>query len=137
MTAISLSLTLLVILLALFVLTRIKAGNHGALLTWMTYFVLVIAAGMMAVQVSRVCGRMWHRQVCPGDTCTAPYHIRKQDGRFMHHGMHGRYDCCMEGPGMRGGLKLKSGDDENVIRESTVDTVDGKIMIKETEIIKK
>jgi hypothetical protein len=52
-----------------------------------------------------------------------------------HCNMKGMDDCCMDGKMMK--KRMKMDGDSEVIRESSVDTVDGKIIMKETEIIER
>jgi hypothetical protein len=137
MTLLNISITLLVILGALALLTRLRNGSPGAIVTWMTYLVIVIAGGILILQVYRGCARMWHRNQCDNSECTSWYHHKGRQVRWMEHHM------MDPASGMEKKIIIKksAGDSTqevgDVIRETTTDTIDGKIIVKETEIIRK
>lgn len=153
MHIISIAVTLLVMLSALYFLAKVKTDNLGPLFKWTAYLVLLVATGLMVVQLARGCSKVWHRKMCSDTECGADMHQNKMMGKSMGHGgrnsacccaemdctdhcnMKGMDDCCMGGMMGKKGMKMNCGP--GVIRESSVDTVDGKIIMKETEIIER
>ncbi len=153
MPIISIAVILLVILCTLYFLAKVKAENLGPLFKWTAYLVLLVAAGLLVFQLARGCSKVWHRKMCSDTECGSGMHQQKMMGKSMGHGgknnscccaemdctdhcnMQGMDDCCMDGKMMK--KRMKMDDEPGVIRESSVDTVDGKIIMKETEIIER
>ncbi|HMT30250.1 MAG TPA: hypothetical protein PKD91_13330 [Bacteroidia bacterium] len=166
MLYISICLTLLVILLALFLLAKIKSEMLGSFYKWITWLVLIVAGTILVCQLARGVGRMMHRGKCDGKECASHgghmkmkghagasmkmkgcemggkgancpmmeqcgKNLSKEECAAMCEKM-GIKDCCT------GGMvdcPMHSG--EMIHHESTTDTIDGKIIKKEIEIIEK
>jgi hypothetical protein len=150
MSVLSICATLLVMLSALYFLNKVRNENPGIVIKWTAYLVLLVATGLMVFQLSRSCSKVWHRKMCSGTECGAPKMHKGGKGMNCDMKMHGcgpgnmhcsekcemsgKMDCCKSGMG-HGGMKMEC--DHGAIHESTIDTVDGKVMIKETVIINK
>lgn len=165
MLYISICLTLLVILLALFMLAKIKTEMLGSFYRWITWLVLIAAGTILVFQVARGVRRMMKSGKCDNKECSASrggYHQMKGHGmgKGGHMNMKGHGAACpmmekcsngmskeecaemcksmgIENCCTGGMVNCPMHDDETVRQESTTDTIDGKIIKKEIEIIEK
>ena len=137
MSIVSITLTLLVILSALYFLAKVKADNLGPLFKWTAYLVLIVAGGLLMFQIVRGSSRMWNRKMHGGKEqsgsmhhCHANGHGSKMDACCV------KMECC-HGKGKMQRKRMRMNNEPGVIRNNSVDTIDGKIIVKETEIIEK
>ncbi len=163
MLYISICLTLIVILLALFMLAKIKSESLGPFYRWIALLVLLAAGIILAFQVARGVKRKMRSGKCADTECTSDHKGNHQMKRNSKSKMMMRHDknanCPMMekcGKGMSkeecavlcknmGIENCCSGDmvdcpmhdGETAHHVSTTDTIDGKIIKKEIEIIEK
>ena len=163
MLYISICLTLLVILLALFMLAKIKTEMLSSFYRWITWLVLIAAGIILVFQVARGVRRMMKSGKCDYKECSASpgcYHHLKGHGMNKRGNMKGHgADCpmmekCSNGMSKEecaamcksmgiencctgGMVDCPMHDDATVRKESITDTIDGKIIKKEIEIIEK
>jgi len=145
MLVLSVSVNLLVILCALYFLHKIKDQQPGPLVKWSAYLVLWVAMVLLLFQLARGGSKLWHRKMCSNTECESNAHQHSKKSHFRKHKeIHGFYEEEMNGEGMEDCCNRKImkerkriKDDDSVFRESSVDTVDGKIIRKETEIIER
>jgi hypothetical protein len=149
-------LTLLVILATLFYLAKVKNDNLGSFFKWSGYLVLIAAAGLLMCLMFKGVRKMTHRNGGANMECS---HMQKgmQGGKGMKGGCSGMQDCsgmnkmncshgggmdagnccaCCGGMGMMGRGKMGAGC-THMKSESTTDTIEGKIIKKEIEIVEK
>lgn len=163
MLYISICLTLLIILLALFMLAKIKAEMLSSFYRWVTWLVLIAAGILLVFQVARGVRRMMKSGKCESRECSANpgcYHHMKGPGMNKRGHMKGHGASCQMAEQCSNGMSKEEcaamcksmgidncctggmvdcpmHDDELVRKESTTDTIDGKIIKKEIEIIEK
>lgn len=132
MICISVCLTLLVMLATLHLMSKWKAANAGAFYKWSGMGILLIAAGCLVCQAIccfHRCHKKHEKEDCKEKRC-AP--MRDCDEQMMH-------DRIMLHPGMGGSCKDGEGkcmmhemedDDDDANVKTTIDSSNGKIIIK-------
>lgn len=148
-------LVLLVILASLFYLIKVKNENHGNFFKWGGYLVLLAAIALLACMVFKGVKKRMHRSNCEPKEMMHMKKSMKMKGGMMdkcsgmencsgmnkmacsNEGGMGDGCCsCCGGMEMMGKGDMKSHGD-HMTRESSTDTIDGKIIKREVEIIKK
>ena len=129
----SLAYTLLAAAALLYMLTKVRNGEHGSLLKWITWLLLLVAIGSIAWQVTRGVRKYYHRH--HGEkhhemSCGPGSSHGMKNNCMMHHGMEAHHDC---GPGK---MRLHEMESDSIISETSTDTVDGKVIHKEMKIIR-
>ena len=132
---VTISITLLVILAALFYLLKVKNENHGPLYRWAGLLVLAAAFSLFLFLVFKGVKRLLrhdhrdYREMKVHKSGKSEHRKMK-----MNNGMHeccNHAACCCNDSGFR-----EFSDSSRVQMESSVDTIDGKIIRKEIKIIK-
>lgn len=158
----SISLTLLVLLLGLFFMGKTKTEFNSWFYRLMAMFIVAVAGILLIVQLWSGCSRFYHSRMHNGNQHEMMHYQNPKMHRSGERSGCGMADCnmtdcdmakcgmtdydniaaCgMAGRGMHRGKKMKlrkrmlegTGD---TLKESTVDTVNGKIIKREIEIIK-
>lgn len=158
----SISLTLLVLLLGLFFMGKTKTEFNSWFYRLMAIFIVAVAGILLIVQLWSGCSRFYHSRMHNGNQPGMMHYQNQKMHRSGDRSGCNMADCnmancamtecdmagCdnmaasgMEGRGMHRSKKMKlrkrmlegTGD---TIKESSVDTVNGKIIKREIEIIK-
>ena len=131
---VTISFTLLVILAALFYLLKVRNENHGPFYRWAGILVLMAAAGLFLFLVFKGVKRLIRHDYRDHREMQYRHDGKKKRMKMRTSGNASgcSHDasCCME-------MKHGSGDSTGTYFESSTDTIDGKIIRKEIEIINK
>ena len=130
---VTISLTLLTILAALWYLIKVKNENHGPFYKWSGYLVLIAATGLFLWLVFKGARKMSRRNHNASVECI--HGAKNMKGmKSMHAGCSVGENCCCSGESGKMERKIMRNNRESEITESTRDTVDGKINEKEITI---
>ncbi len=139
----SLALTLLAATGLIYMYTKVRNGEHGKMLKWVTFLLLLVVVGSVAWLVCRGAKKYWHHQrgeqhqtmSCHPSGDNHKEHCGSMDmrngcGQDKKHGK-GAKECCG-----REHMMMRENETDSVMSEISTDTIDGKIIHKETTIIR-
>lgn len=130
---VTICLTLLTILAALWYLIKVKNESHGAFFKWSGYLVLIAAVCLLLGLVFKGGRKMSRRNHNSSEACH--HGSKNMKGMHMNCSMNGA-DCCCSGEVGSMKRKIMKKEEGSSSTESTTDTIDGKIIEKEITITK-